>query len=177
VLGEEVTASGTARYVDSSMERVEVRVEGLVPERHGVVVNGHALPLRTTGTAGEAVGGVRFRAWAPPHSLHPHLGIHHPLVFEVVDTWGRRSLGACEYHVWHPQGRAFEAPPLTRFEAAARRSQRFVRGSPSLHPVATRPAPAHPDAPYTLDLRRLPIDRPMPEPSEPDDPQEKGRTP
>jgi uncharacterized protein (DUF2126 family)/transglutaminase-like putative cysteine protease len=177
VLGEEMTASGTSRYVDSSMERVEVRAEGLVPERHGVVVNGHALPLRATGTAGEHVGGVRFRAWAPPHALHPHLGIHHPLVFEVVDTWGHRSLGACEYHVWHPEGRAYDAAPLTRFEAAARRSRRFVRGSPSTHPVLVRPAPAHPDAPYTLDLRRLPIDHPMPDPPEPDDSLEKGRTP
>ena len=162
VLGEEAAPSGTARYVDSSMERVEVRVDGLVAERHGVTVNGCSLPLRATGRAGEHVGGVRFRAWAPPHSLQPHLGIHHPLLVEVVDTWGRRSLGACEYHVWHPEGRAFEAPPLTRFEAAARRSQRFTQGTLSAHPVTVRPAPAHPDAPYTLDLRLLPIDHPMP---------------
>jgi uncharacterized protein (DUF2126 family)/transglutaminase-like putative cysteine protease len=166
VLGEETVASGTARYVDSSMERVEVRVEGLIAERHAVTVNGQALPLRATGMAGEHVGGVRFRAWAPPHSLHPHLGIHHPLQLEVIDTWGRRSLGACEYHVWHPEGRAFDAPPLTRFEAAARRSQRFRIGSPSLRPVTVQPAPAHPDAPYTLDLRRFPIDHPMPEPED-----------
>ncbi len=162
VLGEEATPGGTTRYVDSSMERVEVRVEGLVPERHVIAVNGHALPLRPTGAAGEQVGGVRFRAWAPPHSLHPHIGIHHPLLFEVVDTWARRSLGACEYHVWHPEGRAFDAVPLTRFEAAARRAQRFRAGSPTFYPVTSRPAPAHPDAPYTLDLRRLPIDRPPP---------------
>ncbi|MGO8998398.1 MAG: DUF2126 domain-containing protein [Polyangiaceae bacterium] len=164
VLGEEMSTTGTARFVDSSMERVEVRVEGLVPERHTVTVNGHALPLRATGVAGEHVGGVRFRAWAPPHSLHPHLGIHHPLRFDVVDTWAKRSLGACGYHVWHPEGRGYAAPPLTRFEASARRAQRFTIEGQSPYPVVARPASAHADAPYTLDLRRFPIDHPMPEP-------------
>ncbi len=164
VLGEETSATGTSRYVDSSMERIEVRVEGLIPERHVVTVNGHALPLRPTGTAGEHVGGVRFRAWAPPHSLHPHIGIHHPLRFDVLDTWGKRSTGACSYHVWHPEGRGYEEPPLTRFEASARRAQRFTSASPMLYPAVAYAAPAHADAPYTLDLRRFDIDRPMPEP-------------
>jgi uncharacterized protein (DUF2126 family) len=183
VLGEEAVATGTARYVDSSMERVEVRAEGLVADRHCLTVNGHTLPLRATGTANEFVAGVRFRAWAPPHSLHPHLGIHHPLRFEVIDSWGKRSLGACDYHVWHPEGRAFDAAPLTRFEAAARRAQRFTAGSPTPHPVTAQPAPAHPDAPYTLDLRRFAIDRPMPAPddADPEAPRashlEKGQTP
>jgi uncharacterized protein (DUF2126 family) len=164
VLGEEMSTSGTARYVDSSMERVEVRVEGLIPERHQVTVNGHVLPLRATGTAGEQVGGVRFRAWAPPHSLHPHLGIHHPLRFDVLDTWAKRSLGGCAYHVWHPEGRGYGTPPLTRFEASARRAQRFTIEGPSPYPAVARPASAHHDAPYTLDLRRFGIDHPMPEP-------------
>jgi uncharacterized protein (DUF2126 family) len=167
VLGEEMTTTGTARFVDSSMERVEVRVEGLVPERHVVTVNGHALPLRPTGVSGEHVGGVRFRAWAPPHSLHPHLGIHHPLRFDVVDTWAQRSLGACSYHVWHPEGRGYGTPPLTRFEASARRAQRFTTEGHTAYPVVVRPAPAHPDAPYTLDLRRFAIDHPPPPPEEP----------
>jgi uncharacterized protein (DUF2126 family) len=167
VLGEEMSTTGTSRYVDSSMERVEVRVEGLVAERHVVTVNGHTLPLRPTGTAQEYVGGVRFRAWAPPHSLHPHIGIHHPLRFDVLDTWGKRSTGACSYHVWHPEGRGYEEPPLTRFEASARRAQRFTLDSPMLYPAIGRPAPPHPDAPYTLDLRRFAIDHPMPEPKEP----------
>ncbi|HEY1418666.1 MAG TPA: transglutaminase family protein [Myxococcaceae bacterium] len=168
VLGEEVTAAGTARYVDSSVERVEVRVEGLVPERHRVLVSGWELPLRSTGTMGEAVGGVRFRAWAPPRSLHPHLGVHHPLRFDVVDGWTRRSLGACAYHVWHAGGRGFRSPPLTRFEAEARRSQRFTRESPMPWPVTPRPTQVHPDTPWTLDLRRLPGDHPIPEPDEED---------
>jgi uncharacterized protein (DUF2126 family) len=168
VLGEELTQAGTSRYVDSSLERVEVRVEGIVPERHRVLVNGWELPLRATGTMGEAVGGVRFRAWAPPRSLHPHLGIHHPLRFDVVDLWGRRSLGACAYHVWHAEGRAFRSPPLTRFEAEARRSQRFTRESPLPWPVVPRATRPHPEAPWTLDLRRIPADHPVPKPEEED---------
>ena len=165
VLGEELTATGTSRYVDSSMERIEVRVSGLVPERHLVLVNGHRLPLRPTGTSGEAVGGVRFRAWAPPHSLHAHIGIHHPVRLDLLDTWGQRSLGACAYHVWHPEGRAFESAPLTRFEASARRAQRFTHEGPLPWPVRAAEAAPHPDNPYTLDLRRYPIDHPPPEPA------------
>jgi uncharacterized protein (DUF2126 family) len=112
------------------------------------------------------VGGVRFRAWAPPHSLHAHIGIHHPVRFDVVDRWARRSLGACAYHVWHPEGRAFLSPPLTRFEASARRAQRFTLEGPSPWPVDSRPVAPHPDQPCTLDLRRFPGDHPMPSPEE-----------
>jgi len=158
VLGEELTAGGTSRYVDSSMERIEVRVSGLIPERHLLLVNGHTLPLTPTAKANEWVAGVRFRAWAPPHSLHAHLGIHHPIRLDLLDTWGRRSLGACAYHVWHPEGRAFSSPPLTRFEAAARRAQRFTSEAPLSWPVKARPVQVSPEAPCTLDLRRLPID-------------------
>jgi uncharacterized protein (DUF2126 family) len=168
VLGEEVITTGTARFVDSSVERIEVRVQGVVPERHRVLVNGVDLPLWPTGTSGEAVGGVRFRAWAPPHGLQAHLGIHHPLRLDVLDAWGKRSLGACAYHVWHPEGRAFDTPPLTRFEASARRAQRFTIEGPLPWPVRYRRAAPHPDAPYTLDLRRHPIDRPPPEPPDED---------
>ena len=147
------------------MERVEVRVEGLVPERHAVTVNGHALPLRATGVAGEHVGGVRFRAWAPPHSLHPHLGIHHPLRFDVVDTWAKRSLGACGYHVWHPEGRGYAAPPLTRFEASARRAQRFTIEGQSPYPRRRAPRERARRCPVHARSRAAsPIDHPMPEP-------------
>jgi uncharacterized protein (DUF2126 family) len=169
VLGEEAGASGTVRYVDSSVERVEVRAIGIVPGRHVVTVNGHALPLRETGTASERAGGVRFRAWAPPHSLHPHLGIHHPLRFDVLDTWAKRSLGACGYHVWHPEGRGFAEPPLTRQEAEARRAQRFTLESHAPWPAIARPAPPHDDGPYTLDLRRFAIDHPIPDFEEEDE--------
>ena len=180
VLGEEPTVGGTSRYVDSSVERIEVRAAGVVPGRHEVLVNGFELPLKPTRTRGEAAAGVRFRAWAPPHSLHPHLGIHHPIRLDVVDRWARRSPGACAYHVWHSEGRAYATPPLTRFEAAARRAQRFTIEGPAPWPVtvlSTSPAPAASsdagsarpaapagDTPWTLDLRRLPGDHPPPPP-------------
>jgi uncharacterized protein (DUF2126 family)/transglutaminase-like putative cysteine protease len=162
VLGEEMSATGTSRYVDSSMERVEVLVDGFVPERHVVTVNGHRLPLQPTVRAGQFVAGVRFRAWAPPHALHAHLGIHHPLRFDVLDTWARRSIGACAYHVWHPEGRAFDEAPLTRSEAIARRSRRFAEESPMAWPAEAVASRSNPNEPCTLDLRRYPMDRPMP---------------
>jgi uncharacterized protein (DUF2126 family)/transglutaminase-like putative cysteine protease len=164
VLGEEPSGGGTSRYVDSSVERIEVRCEGLVPGRHQILVNGHLLPMRPTSRAGEGAAGVRFRAWAPPHSLHAHLGIHHPIRLDVIDTWARRSLGACAYHVWHPEGRGYDAQPLTRFESASRRAQRFTSESALPSPVTPAPAAQHADAPWTLDLRRLPLDRPPPLP-------------
>ncbi len=162
VLGEEVAGGGTSRFVDSSVERIELLAHGLIPERHRVLVNGVVLPMRPTGVAGDAVAGVRFRAWCPPHSLHPHLGVHHPLRFDVIDTWAQRSLGACGYHVWHPEGRAFDGPPLTRFEAIARRARRFTREGPATWPISAREARPSPEAPYTLDLRRVGMDRPLP---------------
>lgn len=177
VLGEEQSATGTARYVDSSLERVEIRVEGLIPERHAILVNGHALPLRPTERDGLAekglvVGGVRFRAWAPPHSLHAHIGIHHPLHVDVLDRWAARSLGACTYHVWHPEGRAFASPPLTQFEAAARRQQRFTRGDQSPFPVVWSRLEPRGEGPYTMDLRRCDPGKPMPEPPRDEPPPE-----
>lgn len=155
VLGEEASGAGTSRYVDSSVERVEVRLEGFTPERHALLVNGHAVPLRGTGRHGEAVAGVRFKAWAPPHSLHAHLPVDHPLRFDVVDTWSRRSLGACAYHVWHPEGQAFTAPPLTRFEAEARRGRRFTHTAPLPSPVTVPAASSTSEFPATFDLRRV----------------------
>ncbi|GAF87306.1 unnamed protein product, partial [marine sediment metagenome] len=106
VMGEDGTAGGTARYVDSSLERVQVKVSGMAPERFALTCNGRSLPLQSTGRNGELVAGVRFRAWQPPRCLHPHVPLHAPLVFDLVDTWSSRSLGGCEYHVTHPGGRA-----------------------------------------------------------------------
>jgi uncharacterized protein (DUF2126 family)/transglutaminase-like putative cysteine protease len=162
VLGEEATATGTSRYVDSSMERLEVRALGLDEERYAVTVNGVLLPMRHGAGRDVRVGGVRFRAWCPPHALHPHLGIHHPLRIDVVDTWAKRGVTGGAYHVWHPEGRAFDAPPLTRVEAAARRAQRFTLEGPAPWPIRARVATPHPEQPYTLDLRRLDAGRPMP---------------
>src|SRR5512136_2931053 len=166
VMGEEPGAGGTSRFVDSSMERVEVRAEGMEPERFDVLVNGVTVPLRSTGTAGEHVGGVRFRAWAPASALQPHLGIHHPLRIDLWDRWGRRSVAAGAYHVWHPEGRAYDAAPLTRFEASARRARRFTVEGPLPHGTRPRAVGPHPEFPGTLDLRRVPGDRPMPVPEE-----------
>jgi uncharacterized protein (DUF2126 family) len=162
VLGEEATATGTARYVDSSMERLEIRTVGLDPERYVVAINKVALPMRAGAGRDVRVGGVRFRAWCPPHALHPHLGIHHPLHVDVVDMWAKRGVIGGAYHVWHPEGRAFDAAPLTRVEAAARRAQRFTLEGPTPWPLRARVATPHPDQPYTLDLRRLDAGHPMP---------------
>lgn len=156
-LGEEAAGSVVARYVDSSLERLELRVTGLVRGRHVVAVNGVELPLTETGRADEGVAGVRFRAWQPPHCLQPDIGVHHPLRFDVVDTWARRSLGACTYHVWHPEGRAFDEPPLTGFEASARRAQRFTTEGHAPFPVDVRRADPYPSHPVTLDLRRVSV--------------------
>ena len=155
VLGEMGNEVGTVRYVDASVERLEVKVRGLLPDRHCVTVNGRELPLRATGEAGEAVAGVRFKAWEPPRALHPTIPIHHPLRFDVVDTWAKRSLGAATYHVWHPGGRGYDEPPLTAFEAAARRAQRFTTEGHAPYPADRKPATPHPEQPYTLDLRRF----------------------
>ena len=162
VLGEEGAASGTVRYVDSSLERVEVKVTGLTEGRHAVVVNQFEVPLRPTGEAAVNVAGVRFRAWQPPHCLQPTVGIHHPLQFDIVDTWAQRSLGAVRYHVWHPEGRGYDQPPLTAFEAAARRAQRFTVDGHAPYPAQVRPSPSHPEQPFTLDLRAVSAGRPQP---------------
>ncbi|MEM9190526.1 MAG: transglutaminase family protein [Myxococcota bacterium] len=154
-LGEEPAGSVVARYVDSSLERIQVRTVGLVEGRHRLTVNGLAVPLHPTGVQAEAVAGIKFRAWQPPHCLQPQIGIHHPLRFDLVDTWGRRSLGACTYHVWHPQGRGFDEPPLTAFEAAARRAQRFTIEGHASYPVSVTESPVHPSHPMTMDLRKV----------------------
>ncbi len=172
VLGEEPGASGTARYGDSSVERIEIRADGLIPERHAILVNGKAVPMRATERDGLFVAGVRFRAWAPPRSLHAHLGVHHPLHVDVLDRWTHRSLGGRTYHVWHPEARAFASPPLTRFEAAARRSQRFTRGQQSPYPVDWSTAEVDREGPFTVDLRRYDLDRPMPAPPSSEPPPE-----
>lgn len=125
VLGEQMTASGTSRAVDSSMERIQVEVKGAISERHVIACNGFALALHPTGTDGTMVGGVRYRAWLPPHALHPTIGVHSPLVFDVIDTWSARSLGGCRYHVSHPGGRSYETAPVNAVEAASRRESRF----------------------------------------------------
>jgi uncharacterized protein (DUF2126 family) len=120
------------------------------------------VPLREVAGRDVRVGGVKFRAWCPPHALHPHMGIHHPLRIDLVDTWARRGIAGGAYHVWHPEGRAFDAAPLTRVEAVARRAQRFTHTGPAAWPITARAVAPHPEQPYTLDLRRFDLGSPMP---------------
>jgi uncharacterized protein (DUF2126 family) len=158
VMGEEGAAGTTVRYVDSTLERLEVRVSGLVDPRHVVTVNGRALPLQPTGRVGEFVASVRYRAWAAPTSLHPTIGVHAPLTIDLVDRWMQHSLGGCQYHVSHPGGRSHDTFPVNAFEAESRRLARYfaIGHTPDggfAEPVEL-PAQRSVEFPFTLDLRR-----------------------
>jgi uncharacterized protein (DUF2126 family)/transglutaminase-like putative cysteine protease len=125
VLGEESTSQGTARFVDSSVERLQVKVRGLTEGKHVLTCNGRAVPLSPTGTREEWIGGVRFKAWDPPSALHPSIAAQTQFVFDLVDIRNRKSLGGCIYHVVHPGGRNYESFPVNAREAESRRLARF----------------------------------------------------
>jgi uncharacterized protein (DUF2126 family) len=154
-MGEEGTSGGTVRYVDASVERLQVKVTGLAPSRYLVTCNGYAVPLRPTGGVGEFVGAVRYRAWQPSSALHPTIGVHSPLTFDLFDTWMNRSMGGCQYHVVHPGGRSHEKFPVNSFEAESRRLARFARVGHTPGTMTAVTPPAEPEFPFTLDLRKV----------------------
>jgi uncharacterized protein (DUF2126 family)/transglutaminase-like putative cysteine protease len=125
VLGEEINSSGTARYVDSSIEKIQIKLRGLNSSRYVLLCNGVRVPLSETQVKGEYVCGIRFRAWQPPSALHPTIGVDTPLIFDLVDTWNNRSIGGCRYYVGHPGGRSYEKFPVNSYEAESRRISRF----------------------------------------------------
>jgi uncharacterized protein (DUF2126 family) len=154
VLAEETTSGRTGRAVDSSFERIQVKLSGIATESHYVVAcNGRRVPLHHTGEPGETVAGVRYRARQLSAVLHPTIPVHAPLIFDIIDSWKERSIGRCAYHMGSPDGRAYTARPVNATEAANRRRQRFQKSDPTPGLMAAPEEETNPIFPMTLDLR------------------------
>jgi uncharacterized protein (DUF2126 family)/transglutaminase-like putative cysteine protease len=154
VMGEEGATGGNVRYVDSSLERLEVSATGMNDSRYVITANGRALPMQPTGTIGHYVSGVRYKAWNPPSALHPSISVHAPITFDIVDTWMEKSLGGCQYHVQHPGGSNPTTFPVNAYEAESRRLSRFLRMGHTQGAMRVAPANISKEHPFTLDLRR-----------------------
>ncbi len=157
VLGEEPAGGATARYVDSSVERLQIHLLGLTSTRYAVTCNGRPVPLHPTAVEGEFVAGVRYRAWQPPSCLHPTIPVHTPLTFDIVDLWQQRSIGGCRFHVDHPGGLNPVSFPVNALEAECRRAARFIKHGHTGGRVAVRAEPPNREFPFTLDLRLAPV--------------------
>lgn len=155
VLGEESAAAGQTRYVDSSLERIQVKVKGVTFDRYLVCCNSVALPLHPTGTRGEFIAGVRYRAWQPPFCLHPTIGVHGPLHLDLYDRWNQRAIAGCTYHVVHPGGRANADRPINAVAAESRRIARFDESGHTPRSYTPQFCGVNSDFPMTLDLRRV----------------------
>lgn len=125
VLGEESGSQGTARYVDSSLERLQIKIKDFNEERYVVTCNGVQVPLTKTDIEGEYVSGVRYKAWQPWSALHPTIKVDTPLTFDIIDKWNTRSIGGFNYFVTHPGGRSYDTFPVNSYEAESRRINRY----------------------------------------------------
>jgi uncharacterized protein (DUF2126 family) len=156
VLAEETASGGTVRSVDSSLERIQVKLSGFAAEsRFAVACNGRRVPLTPTGEHRELVAGIRFRARRLSATLHPTIPVHTPLVFDIIDRWKERSIGRCVYYSASPDGRTYTARPVSATEAKERRLERFQRPGDRLGPMADPKHESNPIFPLTLDLRTL----------------------
>jgi uncharacterized protein (DUF2126 family) len=157
VLAEETSSGRTVRSVDSSLERMQVKLSGFPAEsRYVVACNGRQVPLQATSEPGVALAGVRYRARKLSASLHPTVPIHAPLVFNLIDRWKDRSIGQCVYHVGPPSGQPYEARPVNAAEAEGRCLERFQMTGPAPGTMAAPENENNPLFPMTLDLRLPP---------------------
>ena len=153
VLAEETNSGGTGRSVDSSLERMQVKLKGVPNSRFAVSCNGRRVPLTMTGVEGEAVAGIRYRARRLSAALHPTIPIHTPLTFDLIDTRSNRIIARCTYFSAAPDGTVHTSRPRDADEARARKAQRFQVLEPPSDLVRTPVEENNPVYPMTLDLR------------------------